>query len=110
MKTNARTDRSELEGGLHQIAKGPKGFGASTTIVFITTGRLTKGTRDVEGGRGDRDVVCDLELIEQLHGVVTVVRSAAFARCLELWLTDGEAEQIAFDEGILPTETHHPIL
>jgi hypothetical protein len=88
-----QNQRSELELGLDQTAEGIHAVGAL----------LREGLAQVVDGRGDRDVVGDLELVEEFPACVLV------SRIYRMWeLTNGSTEGVAFDEDVDPLEADIP--
>ena len=91
--------RSELELGLDQTAHGVQAVGIL----------LREGLAQVVQSRGDRDVVGDLELVEEFPGVAgTLFDSVAIGFDDVGGLTNGKTEGVAFHEDVIPLEAHIP--
>jgi len=98
---------SELEGGFDQAAH-------SVELVAAALGVHERSTQVVDS-RGNRDVVGDLELVEEFPGVATTLEVVALVLATlhidlgdEGGLADGHTEGVAFEEDVVPLKSHIP--
>ena len=87
MPDKCQAEESELEHGLNETTEDADGL--------VVWSDLTPGAGQPEHTRGDGDVIGDLELIPQLHGVVTIIGGPFVLVGHEGGLTDGKAEVVA---------------
>ena len=97
--------RSELEGGLDQAAHGVQ--------AIVATLHVGVGLAQVVQSRGDRDVVGDLELVEEFPGVTTTSEEQIIVTIGvdvgdEGGLTHCHTEGVALQEHIAPLEADVP--